>query len=508
MPQCCSKFQCAMPLAALPSIGGHRCLRCKGQVHGCLCATDVPNEGDERGVGGPPRHICFMCIPKGTIPSCEGPPVKEPSEDEEDDSDDDIVTGNSKTAQLIRKQDAAAKERKRQAAEEVRRPVGLGEDSDGEDLYLAEKEDDSSTSVSSQRKKSSTLKKQRTSVASTITHQSIEEVEVEQDEFEDDADEADNTSVCQRFYIENKNDKKVLFAMAVGIGKDGDVEDIGDLEVEPYSSSKKKSHFKPSSPVLHKEVQRRSGIAGGAVPKSKNWKNPKLLEWLKENPITDADDLKFVKAEVAAYRQLLLAAAAETKKQDDDANARWTGSKPYLRLYHVLIDDTLRDAYFHRNDVMNRAQLDARKSTDRPPTFYEEAAALYNNQNFNPTTSSFPDLHSDFAEPISLPASEAPIPVNAEKIKLQLADARAKLTMVRFHGVRFSKTSPLFCSHKCLVQSLLYRSLLTGNRAEMEVVIVCLDRTMLGTLMTSSTEMTTDPVFCSTTSHIFCTFGN
>ena len=330
-------------------------------------------------------------------------PVAEGKDDDSDDDDDsDSEPDNSKAAILSRKIDAKHKKAKEWQAsreEKLKRSEALGEDSDGEDLYLADKEDDSSTSVSSHRKKSSTRKKQRTSVASTITRPSIEEVE--EDEFDDDDNDADNTSVCQRFYIENKNDKKVLFAMAVGIGKDGDVEDIGDLEVEPYSSSKKKSLFKPSSLVLHKEIQRRSGIDGGAVPKSKNWSNPKLLQWLKENAITDADDLKFVKAEVAAYRQLLLAAAAETKKQDDDANARWTGSKPYLRLYHVLIDETLRDAYFHRNDVMNRAQLDARKSTDRPPTFYEEAAALYNNKNFNPITSSFPDLHSDFAEPIS-----------------------------------------------------------------------------------------------------------
>ena len=447
-----------MPVAALPPVGGlhgHNCLQCKGQVHGCLCATNVPNEGAERGVGGPPRLICFMCAPKGTLESCEGPPAGEKpvakSEEDDDDSDDDIVTGNSKTAKLIRKQDAA-KERKRQAAEEVMRSEVLGEDSDGEDLYLADKEDDSSTSVSSHRKKSSTRKKQRTSVASTITRPSIEEVE--EDEFDDDDNDADNTSVCQRFYIENKNDKKVLFAMAVGIGKDGDVEDIGDLEVEPYSSSKKKSLFKPSSLVLHKEIQRRSGIDGGAVPKSKNWSNPKLLQWLKENAITDADDLKFVKAEVAAYRQLLLAAAAETKSQEDEAQLRWTGSKPHLRLYHVLIDDTVKDAYFHRNDVMTRQELDARRSADRPPTFYEKAAALYNSATFNPTTACLPDLHSDFGRAIPLLASEAPIPVSPDKIRAQLADARAKLTIVS-KKCKFIDMRTLFLSaHTLPVQYL------------------------------------------------------
>jgi hypothetical protein len=45
-----------------------------------------------------------------------------------------------------------------------------------------------------------------------------------------------------------------------------------------------------------------------------------------------------------------------------------------LRLYHSLIDDEVVDSFISRHTVMDRPELDARNSSEQPPTFEETLA--------------------------------------------------------------------------------------------------------------------------------------
>jgi hypothetical protein len=73
--------------------------------------------------------------------------------------------------------------------------------------------------------------------------------------------------------------------------------------------------------------------------------------------------------------------------------------------------------------------LDGRKSSEKPPDFYELAAALYNDKQFNPYTFNYPSLHKDFEYHIILFGREAPL-VTAQKLKEKLTDVRGKLVII------------------------------------------------------------------------------
>jgi hypothetical protein len=61
----------------------------------------------------------------------------------------------------------------------------------------------------------------------------------------------------------------------------------------------------------------------------------------------------------------------------------------------------------------------------------QEVAELYNDDEFVPTTESLPELHSMFAEPMTLKLSTMRGgKVTADIVKAKLADARAKLLQV------------------------------------------------------------------------------
>jgi hypothetical protein len=52
-------------------------------------------------------------------------------------------------------------------------------------------------------------------------------------------------------------------------------------------------------------------------------------------------------------------------KQEEElhrGNEAWLRQEPYLRLYHVIMEDDVKDAYSKAFNVMTRAELDTRHS--------------------------------------------------------------------------------------------------------------------------------------------------
>jgi hypothetical protein len=97
-----------------------------------------------------------------------------------------------------------------------------------------------------------------------------------------------------------------------------------------------------------------------------------------------------------------------------------------LRLYHSLIDDEVVDSFISRHTVMDRPELDARNSSERPPTFEETLANKFNDPDFLPVTRVIPDLHDDFRFPILLSFSKMPGPVTPDFVSNKLNDVKTK----------------------------------------------------------------------------------
>jgi hypothetical protein len=234
------------------------------------------------------------------------------------------------------------------------------------------------------------------------------------------------SSDSERVYVDSGNSKKILLAMAYGL------EDFGDVTLEPYTTATNRKSFTPTSDILKQEVKNRAILGGIKMPRPQGWNMLQLYGWLKDNPRTDVQDLLFLRQEVQSFANLLAAAKVEHTAEEELRCGReaWLGLEPFLRLYHVMLDDKIREAYGKINAVLNRTELDARNNENSPPSFYDLAADLFNNPSFNPTTSMYPELHEDFKYPIMLLHSDAPTPVTAQKIKEKLADSRAKLVVI------------------------------------------------------------------------------
>ena len=233
------------------------------------------------------------------------------------------------------------------------------------------------------------------------------------------------------FKAKNKN-KKVLFAMLYGVVDDCDPEEKGS-----FWDCEEKKNWLPTIDILQDEVRRRSVMnrPEGTKPKACNsWKKYRLKEWLKENPITDEKDKVFLLQEYEYFRQKVFKAEEERKLQNPDlyktsARSDWIGMLPWLRLGHTLIHDRVCPLYKEKDRWEGRQGTCGRNSDQRPKTWYEVAADIYNDKSLSFTTIRMPDVHSDFVEEIVLDGTNTPT-TTPETIKKKAATARAEILCV------------------------------------------------------------------------------
>jgi hypothetical protein len=237
-------------------------------------------------------------------------------------------------------------------------------------------------------------------------------------------------STCQRMIERNENSKKMLHAMAVGL-KDasGQLLLIPSIKFpdEPYASSRARKSFVPACKDLQKEVIRRARLFEKDEPKCKNWKLERLEQFLVELPLTDRDDVEYLRTEVLSFKEALQTASSE---RNYISQSKPWNNNAFLRLAHVLLEDDVKLAFIHRHDCMDQHALDARNHNDRPPTFEEACAEKFNDTSFIPSTVEAPTLHSDYAESFELLFDEELGPVTPEQVKTRMADTKTKLMIM------------------------------------------------------------------------------
>jgi len=82
--------------------------------------------------------------------------------------------------------------------------------------------------------------------------------------------------------------------------------------------------------------------------------------------------------------------------------------------------------------VKDRQELDAGNSVERPDTFEQVVASVFNNKEIVLTTEALPGLHELLAEPMALTFSDMPGgAIDAEDVKSRLGDARAKIIQAK-----------------------------------------------------------------------------
>jgi hypothetical protein len=205
-------------------------------------------------------------------------------------------------------------------------------------------------------------------------------------------------SEAERVLVEHSNRWSMLYVLCIGLEtttNDGETKPLLDFNDDSFKNLKKKD-IKPSLEHLLNEITRRSLLDDTPKkPKPKGWNFSKCLQWLMQNPVTNDDDVVFLKKKVEEVIQI--ADAAANCQGGEDSGKNWVGPLPYLRLIHCLLEDNIRDKWIHRNDPKSIQEIDARKSEVRAETAYEMIASRWNSTTFNPKTT-ISKCHYDFKE--------------------------------------------------------------------------------------------------------------
>ena len=224
-------------------------------------------------------------------------------------------------------------------------------------------------------------------------------------------------------------DLRLLFAMAIGCNSCK----LPDHNDPPFSKSKAyRSEVKPDVATLKLEVTQRyqAYICKGRQPHPTNWKIDKCLEYLMSNPIPTSEkrDLDFLQSELEEWKGIQRMVNDSHKREDDwILHQSWSCDIPYLRLYHMLVEDHIRSAFGKAYHSKTREELDGRNSM-LFQDFYELAAKQFNDSEWTPDSLVLPDLHKDYARSKPLPLNVAPI--TDDQFKKKLNDNRYKMVKV------------------------------------------------------------------------------
>jgi hypothetical protein len=125
---------------------------------------------------------------------------------------------------------------------------------------------------------------------------------------------------------------------------------------------------------------------------------------------------------VEQHRLACAAAQADSLASEIDrepVGLNWTGKIPYLRLIHCVVDESIKPFYIARYDTQpGRSDVENRNSSVRELNVWEKIANLWNDENFEPDTLVFPDLH-----PFEF--------VSSEKLSFDKVEKLAKATPVK-----------------------------------------------------------------------------
>ena len=80
-------------------------------------------------------------------------------------------------------------------------------------------------------------------------------------------------------------------------------------------------------------------------------------------PTSEAADLDFLESELKEWTGIQETINESYEMEEDQIiNCSWSSNIPYLRLYHTLVDDTIRSAFGKAYCSKTRGELDGRDS--------------------------------------------------------------------------------------------------------------------------------------------------
>jgi hypothetical protein len=170
-------------------------------------------------------------------------------------------------------------------------------------------------------------------------------------------------------------------------------------------------------------------------PKPNAWKKAKVYEWLIQHPIPinlQEKELEFVDKQVAKLEVFIESEISKADRLNNDSIQQWSYKNPvnWLRLYHAVIDDNVKESLAREMQVMTRLELDGRQA-GRGTTFFQRLANKFNDVDWIPSSIVMPHVHEDFSESVELPLQCKFI--TADECRQRFVKARSKLHIMQKH---------------------------------------------------------------------------
>jgi hypothetical protein len=184
--------------------------------------------------------------------------------------------------------------------------------------------------------------------------------------------------------------------MAVGI-RDNHEQEIANFDTEePFLSAPRRRLWKPTNKMhLTPEMHRRWSVLKRGRKPGSQWSCPDVMSWLRSNPIDDHEDVKYIQEKVFDFKSNLIANVSrlELGTTMGANDVVWSGSVPYLRLIHCLLDHV---------DIRSAYERSLGSAPQSKPIVYDILANKWNDENYNPVTEVYPFLHEEFSHEIDI----------------------------------------------------------------------------------------------------------
>ena len=221
-----------------------------------------------------------------------------------------------------------------------------------------------------------------------------------------------STFLAKNVYEKEGNDKVLLVLMAIGMKENYmSSKPLFDVMNDDIFDPKKNKAIKgnqfrnPFKTEMIEEVIRRKSLDGDMSKTNRQRGKSYFMNWLKTNPRTHQEDLKFLHQEAKNLKLVFLKSSGTYMITSSAGSLRsnWRGQEPRVRLIECLLCDDIRAAFVLHKTPLTRDELDGRSNpSNARPNVWALLSDKWNDEDFNPSSRVYPHLHKDYSEAMDI----------------------------------------------------------------------------------------------------------
>ncbi len=263
--------------------------------------------------------------------------------------------------------------------------------------------------------------------------------------------EDDRRLASVQSYVEDqskvKPKKKLAYILMLAKEVVDGFEDPGSFY--PYSVFMEKprksfpvTSFKFTNTMIGIEITRRDPTQ---KPNAKNRTQAELLGTLRKIPLSNPEDIEYIKAEELKFRNTFTAQLVGEEEEQAEKSGRLT-STDRLRFISLFVTDDIKEAYLVSQRCKDRTELDYSNSEKAAVEWYDLLVELFNDAGYEVQTVVVSNLHDEFE--VSIDCPKGAYELTPTKCKELLQDFKTKLRdMIKRYNASGNGSDMMVCDY-------------------------------------------------------------